>query len=195
MLSRLILFLLVVSCKNQSSSMGDSTEPNLVDNKGIPVKYKSYFKVSDRRVFKFTNDDIELLELNRIDSIQFVDLLQSDELLEYNNESYSHYFYSFQSPNDKYQAITLVINREYDFTLYYLIYSKEGKLISKFEIAGEGGDGLFLNKTYGRFINDTICTKTIVSLEFATDTSKVPFRVDSVESRIYFNKSGKLLYQ
>jgi hypothetical protein len=74
-----------------------------------------------------------------------------------------------------------------------LTYAKDGRLISKFDLAGSSGDGLFSNDRYGHFVNDTTYLHTSVNNEFLKDSDKRPFQSDTITKRIYLNRKGDLL--
>lgn len=195
----LLVLSIMVSCNSISTSENRSncsldTSLNIIrNNKIIPIKYKSYFKIDSKTSFEFEYDDIERLELIKIDSLQLIDLLPDDELLDYNSASYSHYFYTYQSYSRKYQAVTIIVSLEYKFDIFYLIYSETGQLLSKFSVASSGGDGLFANESYGRFINDTTYLRTSVFKEFYKDDDPIHYKADSLVEKIIFNSKGKLI--
>ena len=183
------------SCQRQSSNEkivdSSSEAPGTADKMNqIPGKFKSSFRLTDQKKFSFTYSDIEKLKLVKIDSMQLVDLLQGDELLSHNRADVEHYFYSYQSAKPAYQAVTVLFNIEYNYSIYYLIYSSEGKLISKFEVAREGGDEVSTSE-YGYFANDTTYVKTRVSRQVIENNGT---KMDSVQRRIVFNSKGKLIY-
>jgi hypothetical protein len=197
--TRIIIFGIIAwsvsSCQSRSSARegSDSTRDSLGSipaSSQIPLKYRSYFKLGDQNKFSFTFNDIEKLKLVKIDSLPLIDLLEGDELLRYNKADFEHYFYSYQAPKLGYQAVTVLLNIEYSYIIYYLIFSLDGKLLSKFEVAREGGDGAS-TREYGYFANDTTYLKTRISVESVESKGT---KIDSVQRRIVFNRNGKVVY-
>jgi hypothetical protein len=181
------IIVLLFSCQSKPSE--EVTNSTIESSDGItanqiPAKYKLLFKLGDQKKFSFTYGDIAKLKLTRIDSLQLSELLQGDELLGYNSTDFEHYFYSYQAARPGYQAVTVLLNVEYNYSIYYLVFSSDGKLLSKFEVAREGGDEV-TTWEYGHFVNDTTYLKTRKTSITGTD---------SVQQQIVFNSKGKLTY-
>lgn len=194
----LILFstALLEACSIKQES-GNASIPTTVDNpdslKVVPLKYKANFAVDSRKEFRFTYDDIEKLKLVQIDSSALADLLQGDELLQYNQADYSHYYYSIQKSNVNYRSITIVVNRDFDYLLCYLVYSNDGRLLSRFEVAGQGGDGRFNYESFGAFRNDSTYLLTKVQEEVSEKDSIVS--KTSEKREFILRRTGQLLFR
>lgn len=126
-----------------------------------------------------------------IDSVALVELLQDDELLQYNQPTYTHYFYSYQNKRGSFRAITLIINRDFGYTVFYFIYDGRGHLISRFQVAGEGGDGRFSNRSFGAFYNDTTYALTDVHEEVGENDSSVTR--DVIKRKIIIKRNGEVV--
>lgn len=194
----LVLFLIALleACSIKQESGNASVFP-AVDNpdslKVVPLKYKTNFAVESRKEFSFTYNDIERLKLVQIDSSALVDLLQGDELLLYNQVDYSHYYYSIQKSNVNYRSITIVVNRDFDYLLCYLVYANDGRLLSRFEVAGQGGDGRFNYNSFGTFRNDSTYNLIKVREEFSERDSTVSKTFE--EREFVLRKTGQLLFR
>lgn len=128
---------------------------------------KSKFAVRAASGFSFSFKDIQEMQLVPVDSLHFLWLLQGDSLASYKSPEYEHYFYSFQDSTEYFYALTLILNTEYQWDIYYLTYDQQGKLIDKFPVAGHGGDGPFENYSHGNFVNDSTYVRTDVAKEYA----------------------------
>jgi len=181
------IIILLFSCQSKPSEEATNSISEPLDGIAtdqIPAKYKLLFKLGDQKKFSFTYGDIAKLKLTRIDSLQLCELLQGDELLGYNRTDFEHYFYSYQAASPGYQAVTVLLNIEYNYSIYYLVFSSDGKILTKFEVAREGGDEV-TTWEYGYFVNDTTYVKTRKTSLTGTD---------SVQQQIVFNSKGKLVY-
>jgi hypothetical protein len=116
--------------------------------------------------------------------------LQNDKLINYSRDSYEHYFYSMQGGTSNLQGVTLVVNQDYQFVVYYLLYSNDGRLQSKFAVAGSGGDGLFSHASFAEFVNDSTCLRTTIAREYSTDADTIPIRMDSTFTTVVIRNNG-----
>ena len=98
------------------------------------------------------------------------------------------YYYSIQERNSKFHEITVLwqLESEYCQGITYLIFSKIGKLIDEFPVAGSCGDGGFYDRKKGRFLNDSTYqlividnykTPDIIEPTILTTTEKI-YRID-----------------
>lgn len=67
------------------------------------------------------------------------------------------FFYSIENRLENFQEITILRQKEGEYceSITYMIYNKDGKLLSSFMLAGKCADGFFYNSKYGRFVNDS----------------------------------------
>jgi hypothetical protein len=151
-----LTFFLFVCCGrtvDNNSTIANNQTPNIT---------KTKFKYSDLK--EFSIDTIEwdkrVKFYTKLDSASFYQIYQDTSLQYIGNldaEIDQDFFYSRQSSKRGLTELTILSQREgaYCDRIVYLIYDKQGKLISSFRVAGSCRDGGFYENASGQFLNDS----------------------------------------
>ncbi|GAA4309622.1 hypothetical protein GCM10023183_26900 [Nibribacter koreensis] len=123
--------------------------------------------LEDRFKFKnlaeFSIDTLDWEERNtvyqKLDSLSFFQIHQDtspNRFAQYDDLS-ENFFHSKQSGSRGLIEFTILSQSEGEYCdqIDYSIFSKEGRLISRFKVAGSCGDGGYYETAFGRFINDS----------------------------------------
>ena len=140
----------LVSCNSKPSQLQS------IENKSVEkfIDWNLYidkFKFKNLKSFGLKGDSIEK-ELVKIDNDLFFKVTQDS--FHYDN----CYFYSFQSQDSNFTKLTILHKSLEWFSdiIWYLIYDKNGKLLSKTAVAELGSDEDWSIIEKSKFVNDTI---------------------------------------
>lgn len=137
------------ACKDKQSQ-SQSIENKIVEKIIDWNLYIDKFKFKNLKSFELKEDSIER-SLVKIDNDLFYKVTQ---------DSFSFdncYFYSFQGQDTDYYRLTIFHQSEAWSTnlIWYLIYDKNGKLISKTAVAEDGSEEDWALNLKSKFINDS----------------------------------------
>ena len=103
------------------------------------------------------------------------------------------YYYSIQDRNSKFNEVTVLwqLESEYCQGITYFIFSKKGKLIDKFPVAGSCGDGGFFDEKKGRFLNDSTYQLIVID-NYKTPDITDPTILTKTEKTYRIDQEGKV---
>jgi len=202
----LIVFSFTISCKTKPSKNKDSVNElennyTTIDTSKIPassfISYLKEFKYKNQKEFKIAYDSFKKESLNSLKVKDLRTFLNKEDVRKYNDSLlYEHYYYSYQSINKNYEALSLILNTEYKWDLYLITYDFSGNPIDKFSLSSFGGDGDFSFYSYGYFLNDSIYEKTFIEKSFIEDEfGNEQVKMDSILTKHLLKFDGKIELQ
>lgn len=161
----LLTILLMTSCIRTIDSNSDNRNhisisgQNLLLSKPLDKQKFKYFDLKEFAIDTIGWDKRKSI-YNKIDSLSFYHIYQDTSLEyigQYDEAGDFDFFYSIQNNNRGLVELTVLSQREgtYCDMIKYLIYNKQGKLLSSFRVAGRCADGGFYETAFGNFINDS----------------------------------------
>jgi hypothetical protein len=185
-----LIILFFTSCIDQPDNVNDYT----FELEKIAPK----FKYSNRSSFEM--DSISWNErsshYNRLTQQDFYSIHQDPNKEYLGTHPLSvdqEYYYSIQKRNSKFHEITVLwqLENEYCQGITYFIFSKKGKLIDQFPVAGSCGDGGFFDEKKGRFINDSTYQLIVID-NYKTPDITEPTILTTTEKTYRIDQDGKV---
>lgn len=112
---------------------------------------------------------------------------------EYDGILNQEYYYSIQRRSSDFNEVTVLwqLESEYCQGITYFIFSKQGKLIDEFLIAGSCGDGGYFDRKKGEFLNDSTYQLIVID-NYKTPDIEDPTILTTTEKIYRIDQKGKV---
>lgn len=189
-------FCILVACKpnkNKFTIKQETAEPPAVKHPITLTDLKDKFKYHDVKVFNIDSlpwDGLDM-EFMRVDSTAFRLIFQEGERKFMDDRYEQDYYYSWQNRNKNLTEFTILTPDESSncLLLRYYIFNKQGKFISKFDVASKCGDGGWVLTAKCEQIGATTFNYDMV--EYEGDLSDNTEEGDSTRFETTINSNGK----